>query len=124
MILIDSSGWLEFFTDGPVAEAYEPFLVDLGDIVTPTVVLYEVYKWVKRERNAEDALTVVSQLEKTLVAPLTSTIALTAADLSIEHRIAMADALVYASARAYGAQLVTSDSDFASLPGVTYLEKP
>lgn len=80
MILIDSSGWLEFFTDGPLAGAYESYLADLGEIVTPTVVLYEVYKWVKRERDVEDALAVVAQLEKTRVAPLTSTIALAAAD--------------------------------------------
>ena len=122
MNVVDSSGWVEFLSDGPLADECSRHLEDLSQVVTPTIVLFEVYKWVKRERGEEDALVVAAQMEKTTLAPLTSTIALTAADSSLEHGLAMADAIVYATASIHQAALVTSDRDFAALPGVTYLE--
>ena len=123
MKVVDSSGWVEFFTGGPLAEAYAGHLKNSQEVVTPTVVVYEVYKLIKRERGEEEALTAAAQMGKTHVVPLTDRIALTAADASLSHRLAMADAVVYATALVEGASLVTSDSDLASLPGVTYLKK-
>ena len=123
MTLIDSSGWIEFFIDGSLAGAYARHLKHLQDIVTPSIVLYEVYKTVKRERGEEAALAAAAQMGKTQVVPLTDALALTAADVSLAHRLAMADAIVYATALAEGAHLITSDADLASLPGVTYLKK-
>lgn len=123
MKLVDSSGWLEYLTDGPLADDYAEHLANLDEILTPTVVLFEVYKWVKRERSEEEALLVAAQVGKTRVVPLTTTIALTAADISLEYGLAMADSIVYTTAAANEAELVTSDRDFASLPGVIYLEK-
>jgi predicted nucleic acid-binding protein len=122
--VIDSSGWLEFFTDGPLAENYAEHLSDLSQILTPTIVLYEVYKRIKRERGEDEALVAAAQLKKTQIVVLTDTIALTAADLSLEHRLAMADAMVYATARLRDLVLFTSDDDFEDLPGVVYLPKP
>lgn len=124
MILVDSSGWLEFFTDGPLSSAYAHHLKNLRDIVTPTIVLYEVYKVIKRERSEEEALAAVAQIGKTRLVPLTDTVALTAADVSLTHQLAMADAIVYATALTERAKLFTSDTDLSSLPGVTYLKKP
>jgi predicted nucleic acid-binding protein len=66
---------------------------------------------------------VAAQLEKTRVVPLNSTIALTAADLGLEHGLAMADSIVYATAVVNDVELTTSDRDFSALPGVEYLEK-
>jgi len=121
--LVDSSGWLEYLTDGPLADKYEEYLADLDQVLTPTVVLHEVYRWVKRERSEEEALLVVAQLEKTHVASLSATVALTAADLGLEHGLAMADSIVYATAAMNGVELVTGDRDFASLPRVVYLSE-
>ena len=122
MRLVDSSGWLEYLTDGPLADLYAQYLEDFNEILTPTVVLHEVYKWVKRERTEEEALIVAAQLQKTEMIPLTNTIALTAADVGLEHGLAMADSIVYATAAVKEVELVTSDSDFDSLPGVVYLK--
>ena len=94
MTVVDSSGWIEYFTDGPLAGRYARYLGDLAEVVTPVVVLYEVYKKIKRERTEEKALVAAAQMEKTHVVPLTDTLALTAADLSLEHRLAMAGACV------------------------------
>lgn len=124
MILVDSSGWLEFLTGGPLAASCAPALKDLQEVVTPTIVLYEVYKFIKRERGEEEALVAVAQMGKTRVVPLTDPIALTAADLSLKHKLAMADAIVYATAFSEGAKVLTCDADLAHLPGVTYFKKP
>ncbi|MFN2386663.1 MAG: type II toxin-antitoxin system VapC family toxin [Thermoanaerobaculia bacterium] len=123
MILVDSSGWIEYFTDGGNAARYGAYLKRPVEIVTPTVVLYEVYKLVKRERTEEEALLAAAQIHKTRLIPLSESLALAAADLSLELRLAMADAIVYATARAEEAELVTSDSDLRNLPGVTYLPR-
>lgn len=123
MILVDSSGWLEFFTNGPLADRYAPYLKNLREVVTPTIVLYEVYKVIKRERCEEEALVAVAQIGKSRIVPLTDTIALTAGDISLTHQLAMADAVVYATALTEKAKLITSDRDLVSLPDVTYLEK-
>ena len=123
MILVDSSGWLEFFAAGPLADEFSAYLSDLEEVVTPTIVLYEVYRWIKRQRSEEDALIAAAQMQKTRVEPLTETVALTAADLGLEHGLAMADAIVYATAGLRSAKLVTSDQDFADLPGVIFLKK-
>jgi predicted nucleic acid-binding protein len=124
LTLVDSSGWLEFFTDGPLAEKYASYLSDLSQILTPTVVLYEVYKKIRRERGEEDALVAAAHLKKTQIVQLTDTIAMRAAELSLEYHLAMADAMVYATATLHSALLVTSDNDFVPLPGIVYLEKP
>ena len=121
MRVVDSSGWLEFLTDGPLAARYASYLEELDDVLTPTVVVFEVYKWIKRERSEEEALIAAAQIEKTRIVPLTTTVALTAADLGLEHRLAMADSIVYSTALLHQAELVTSDRDFASLPGVEYV---
>ena len=124
MKVVDSSGWLEYFVDGPLANSYAIHLADLAQVLTPTIVLYEVYRWLKRERGDEEALLAVAQLAKTQVVPVTVTLALTAADLGLEHGLHMADSLIYATAVSMDAELITSDADFASLPGVIYLAKP
>jgi len=123
MILVDSSGWIEFFTGGGNASKYGSYLEDTSQLVTPTVVLYEVYKLVRRERTEEEALLAAAQIQKTRLVPLSDSLALAAADVSLEFRLAMADSIVYATARAEEAELVTSDGDLRGLPGVTFFPK-
>jgi predicted nucleic acid-binding protein len=115
--LVDSSGWIEYFTDGPLADEFAPYLEDLSEVVTPTIVIFEVFRVIRRRRSEEEAIEAVAQMQKTTVADLDQLIALTAADLSIEHGLAMADAIVYATAQVQDVQLVTADSDFEGLSG-------
>lgn len=123
MVIVDSSGWLEFFTDGPLASVYAKHLKVPVEVSTPTVVLYEVYKKIKRERSEEDALSAVSIMNRTHVVPLTESIALLAADLSLKHSLPMADAMVYATAVEKQCGLITSDSHFKDLAGITFIGK-
>lgn len=121
-ILMDSSGWIEFFTGGPFAERYAAYLTPRHNIITPTIVLYEVYKKIKREKGEETALLFSGRLSATHVVQLTESIAYLAADFSIRHSLAMADAIVYATAKDQEADVVTGDADLKDLPGVIYIK--
>ena len=118
MTLVDSSGWIEYFTNGPLADEFAPYLEDLPEVVTPTIVIFEVYRVIRRQRSEEEAIEAVAQMQKTTVVDLDQFIALTAADVSVAHGLAMADAIVFATARVQNVQLVTADSDFEGLSGV------
>lgn len=123
MTIVDSCGWLEYFLDGSLAEAFAGHL-EQPDVLVPTIILYEVYKVVRRDATEELAEQAAALMKTRRLSPLSEDVALLAADLALEHHLALADAVVYAAARAYGASLVTSDYHFASLPGVTYLAPP
>lgn len=123
MIVIDSSGWMEFFADGPHAEEFASRLRQPTAVLTPTVAMYEVYEWIKRERSEDEALDAVATMKKTTIVDLTEEIALTAADLSLEHSLAMADSMMLAVARENEAILVTTDSGFDGIAGVTIFSK-
>ena len=117
MTLVDSSGWIEYFTNGPLADEFAPYMEDLSEVVTPTIVIFEVFRVIRRQRSEEEAIEAVAQMQKTSVVDLDQFIALTAADVSIEHGLAMADAIVFATAQVQDVQLVTADSDFEGLSG-------
>lgn len=121
-ILMDSSGWIEYFTAGPLAERYATYFTPRYTCIIPTIVLYEVYKIIKREKGEETALLFSGQLSATHMIPLTESIAYLAADLSLMHGLAMADAIVYATAKDQKAQVVTGDADLKNLPGVIYIK--
>jgi predicted nucleic acid-binding protein len=124
VIVVDSSGWLEFLTDGPLADEFAKWLRQPGAVITPSIIVYEVYKHSKRLRGEGAALDAVAAMQKTRVIPLDQELALLSADVSLEHKLAMADAIVLATARMHGAEVVTSDSDFRGVPGVIYVAKP
>ena len=121
-VVLDSSGWIEFFAGGPLADRYAAYLTPRYELITPTIVLYEVYKKIKRERGEETALLFAGRLNSTHVIHLTESIALLAADVSLRHGLAMADAIVYATAKDQDAEVVTGDADLKDLPGVVYVK--
>lgn len=123
MNLVDSSGWLEFFTDGSLAEKYFQYLEKITEIVTPTLVIYEVYKKIKKERSEKDALLAIAHMGKTKIVGFDDVLAISSADVSLKHRLAMADAIIYATAIQQKAKLITSDAHFEGLPGVVLLKK-
>ena len=124
MKVIDSYGWIEYFSDGPLAKKYASYIegVNENDAVTPTFVVYEVYKRLKKEKGEQVALEAYAQLTRTRIVALDEQSALKAADMSLERGLAMADAIVYSTARAYSAQLITSDKDLKDLPGIRFIE--
>lgn len=123
MTLVDSVGWIEFFTEGPLAGEYAKYLQKPSELIVPTIVLYEVYKKIKGERNEEAALTAVATMQNARTIPLTEELSLLAADVSLNHKLSMADAIVYTSALQEGATLITSDAGLKGLAHVKYYPK-
>jgi toxin FitB len=103
MVLIDSCGWLEYFTDGPGAGEYAALIEGDERPLVPVIVLYEVYKFLRRTHGEDTALVVAAQLHKAEVVDLDAPLVMEAADFSLDHGLAMADALVYATARHHDA---------------------
>jgi len=122
MIGIDTFGWLERFLPGPKASVYNRVIegVEPIDLVTSVVSIYEVYKKLRVLKGESAALEAVVHLRATTVVPLDDQLALEAADYSLAHSLHFADAVVYATARRYGAELHTSDPDLREIPGVVF----
>lgn len=123
MIVVDSCGWIEVFADGPLAEAFLPHLRNLGSVITPTIVVYEVYKKLKQTTSEDDALSALTVVYRTRIVPLSVEISLTAADLAIQYGLSMADAIVVATGHEMDADVVTSDRAFENVPRVVYFAK-
>ncbi|HMK83787.1 MAG TPA: type II toxin-antitoxin system VapC family toxin [Candidatus Bathyarchaeia archaeon] len=123
-MLIDSYGWIEYFIEGPLAEKYAPYVLNANEnsVVTPTIVVYEVYKRLKAEKGEEVALEAYAQITRTKIVPLDQNSALRAADVSLTEGLAMADAIVYSTAKAYAAELVTSDNHLKRLKGIRFIQ--
>lgn len=110
--------------DGPLADEFSLHLQDEDSVLVPSIVVYEVHKVAHRERGGDVADGIVALMLAHHVVDLDANLAVYAAELSLEHRLPMADAIVYATALAHGAVLVTGDADFRDLPGVEYLAQP
>ena len=118
LTVVDSSGWVAYLGDGPQAGAFSVYLEREDSLVVPTIVIYEVVKKLKLTSSETVVHRFLSQAYRGQQIELDSSLAIAAAQISIRHRLAMADAIIYATAESAGAQLVTSDTDFRDLPGV------
>lgn len=121
--IVDSSGWVEYLGDGPKAVSFAKYLENPEALLLPSIVVYEVYKKMLREQNqtlAESFLSAAFGFQEREIL-LDVSLAALAARASLNANLSMADAIIYAAAREHQAQLITSDTHFAGLPGVTVL---
>jgi predicted nucleic acid-binding protein len=123
MNLVDSSAWLEYFADGPNAAFFAAAVEDPEKLVVPTICLLEVFKRVLQQRGESDALSVVTQMQQGRVVELDAALAVSAARLSCELKLPLADSVILATARAHKATIWTQDADFEGLAGVKYRAK-
>jgi toxin FitB len=121
--VVDSSGWLEYFADGPNAARFANPLGKVTELLVPSITLYEVFKAVCRQRGEDAALQAVAMMQQGRVIELSSSIALLAAKLSLDVKTPMADSIILATAQMYEAILWTQDDDFGDLSGVRYFPK-
>lgn len=120
MNVVDSSGWLEYFADGPNADFFAPAIEATNELLVPTISLYEVFKRVLQQRGEADALEAAGLMHQGTVVELDGTLALAAARLGVEVGLPLADSVMLASAREHEATLWTQDRDFEGLEGVEY----
>jgi len=123
MNVVDSSGWLEYFADGPNADFFANAIENTSDLVVPTISIYEVFKRVLQQRDESAALLVTVDMQQGLIVDLDVTLALDAAKLSYDLKLPLTDSIMLTTAHAYGATLWTQDADFIDIEGVQYTKK-
>jgi predicted nucleic acid-binding protein len=123
MILVDTSAWIEWLIGSPTAEKLAEQLPEQAEWLVPTMVQLELAKWLTREVGEDKADQVIAFTQVCNVVPLDTEIALAAAEACREHKLATADAIIFATARGQGATLLTCDAHFEGLPGVSLIEK-
>ncbi len=121
--VIDSSAWIEWFIASPTGDALMALWPALEDTLVPTLVQLEIAKWLKREISEDAMDRALAYMERCVVIPLDTRIALHAAEICVVHKLSTADAIVYATALENGARLLTCDAHFKGLDGVIYVGK-
>ncbi len=123
MNVVDTSALVEYYLDTPLAETFAQPIEDREQLLVPSIVLFELYKILKREVDADMADEAVMALRECRIVDLDATHALAAAQLGPRHGLALADSIIYATAQLAGATLWTQDEHFEKLPGVRYYPK-
>jgi predicted nucleic acid-binding protein len=123
MMLVDTSAWVEWLIGSPTGDRVAGHLPDQAEWMVPTMVQLELAKWLTREVGEDKADQVIAFTQVCKVVPLDTEIALAAADACRAHKLATADAIVFATAQAHGATVLTCDAHFEGLPGVTFIAK-
>ncbi|MFZ1983093.1 MAG: type II toxin-antitoxin system VapC family toxin [Desulfatitalea sp.] len=123
MNIVDTSGWLAFFNGEKNADVFAEPIRESQELLVPTICIYEVFKFVKSKVGEVEAVRIVAQLKQGRVVELNEKTALEAADISIRHKLAMADSIIYATALIEDAVIWTQDADFKELRGVKYFVK-
>lgn len=123
MNIVDSSGWLEYFADEENAAFFAPAIEDIENLIVPTICVYEVFKRLIGQHGENTALVNIGDMHQGQIIDLTAPIALQAAKISTDLKIAMADSILLATAHTHNAVLWTQDADFKDIDGVEYIEK-
>jgi len=124
MNVVDSCGWLEYFSDGQNAEKFAEPIQKLSTLIVPTLSMYEVFSVALREKGEDAALQAVAIMKQGQEVELNSNLAIQAAKTSFDLKMPMADAIILTTARFYQATVWTQDVDFAEIDGVRYFHKP
>ncbi len=123
MNVVDSSGWLEFFADGPHADFFAKPILDARQLIVPAISIFEVFKRVLQQRSEGEALNAVALMKQGQVVPLDDMLAIFSASLSHQLKLPMADSIILATARSYNATLWTQDTDFIGIDGGQEVDK-
>jgi len=118
--VVDSSAWLEYFAEGRNAGRFRPPIVATENLLVPTLAIYEVFKRILQQRGDHDALQAVAVMVQGCVVDLDRSIALTAARVSVDHDLPLADSIMLATARKFDATFWTQDADFEGIEGVKF----
>lgn len=124
MIVVDSSGWIEFLQGTSRAGLFESALERMDEVLVPSISLFEVHRLILWKESEEAADRAISIMRMALVVDLSGALAVEASKQARSHKLALADAIIYATSRSQNAELWTQDAHFKNLPHVKYFPKP
>ena len=123
--IIDSFGWIEYFTNGKLADKYTKYIKESnpGICLTPSIIIYEVYKIIRRLKSEEEAIIAIVHIDHySTIVNLDMKTATLGADASLDQRVGMADAIIWGIAQQHGAKIITSDKDFKGKENIVFIE--
>jgi predicted nucleic acid-binding protein len=123
LTIVDSSGWVEYFTGGPNAGIFAPFIEDTDNLVVPSITIYEIFRKLISETDENTALQAVTQMQLGKVIPLDEPLAVNAAKTGYDRKLPLADSVILATAHLCNAVLYTQDEHFKDMPGVKFVHK-
>ncbi|MGB4060694.1 MAG: type II toxin-antitoxin system VapC family toxin [Burkholderiaceae bacterium] len=121
--VVDSSGWIEFFLAGANGPAFKPVIEQRQALLVPTIALFEVHRVLSRKLPPGVVKACLDVMRLGRVLDITAARAVAGADVSLRHKLAMGDALMYSLALEHGATFWTQDVDYQGLPSVQYFAK-
>lgn len=123
MNVVDSSAWLSYFAGDQNSAKFAVPIENTAELLVPSITITEVFKHVLRQRDEGAALSVIAHMEQGRVVALDSSLAINAATYGVQHKLPLADSIIFATAKKFGAVLWTQDSDFEGLDGVQFFKK-
>lgn len=123
MNVVDSSAWLEYFADGPNAAHFAATIEDPAGLVVPSITVLEVFRRILQQRTENEALRAIALMQQSRVIELDASLAISAAKIGLDEKLPLADSVILATARRFGATLWTMDSDFEGKPLVRYFPR-
>ena len=123
MNVVDTSAWLSYFAGDKNAAVFARPIEAIDDLLVPSITLTEVFKCIMRQRDEDAALEAIAHMEQGRVVLFDSALAIDAAVYGLKHKLPLADSIIYATAKKFGAVIWTQDADFKALPDVKYFQK-
>lgn len=122
--LVDTSGWLEYFTDGKNADFFAPAIENTDSLIVSVINIYEIFKKVLIERGENSALETIAVLFQGEIIDVDTHLSIQAAQKSALYKIPMADSILLATAQKYDAILWTQDKHFEDIKSnIKYINK-
>jgi uncharacterized protein with PIN domain len=124
MNVVDSSGWIEYFIDTAQADNFAAAIEQTALLIVPALSFFEVHRFLSRHTDPARRAECLDVMRRGTVVDLTAARAAAASEAAQQHRLAMADAIMYSIACEFSATFWTQDIDYQGLPGVNYYPKP
>jgi predicted nucleic acid-binding protein len=123
MNVVDSSGWIEYLQDSARADLFAEAIEQRDKLIVPVIALYEVHRILSRKLPEVAVTSALDVMRLGRVVELTDRRAIAASGIAAQHKLAMADAVMYSIALEHKATFWTQDVDYQGLPGVNYFAR-
>ncbi len=123
MNVVDSSGWLEFFSENRNAKIFSKPIENVAELLVPSITIAEVFKKILQTKDEQSALKAAAHMRQGQVVDLDTNLAMSAARIGAELKLPLADSIILATSRLHDAVLWTQDQDFKNIEGVRYISK-